>query len=347
MSRRDDLTEASWLVAGGRPEGPGDPLNHPITAASTFLPGGDHWYARPDGTPSVSALEEVIGGLEGGTAVAFSSGMAAAAAVLGLVPVGGSLALPQDCYHGVASLAEQGVAAGRWTLVRIEDDSRWPDALQCDLVWIETPSNPLLSEVDLTALGSAPRRGMLAVDGTFATPLRMRPLDLGADVAVHSATKLIGGHSDLVLGIAVAASDPVSTALREARALGGGSPGALETFLALRGVRTLRVRLDAMEANARELATRLRGHPAVGTVRYPGFGAVMSFDLVGGDTAADRACGRVSLIRHTTSLGGVETTMERRSGYPASEHLPPGLIRMSVGLEDVDDLWSDLAAAIA
>jgi cystathionine gamma-synthase len=347
VSRRDDLTDASWVVAGGRPRGPGDPLNHPITAASTFLSGGDHWYARSDGTPTVSALEEVIGGLDGGTAVAFSSGMAAAAAVLDLVPEGGSVALPRDCYHGVASLAERGAEAGRWSLVRVEHDAEWQEALDCDLVWIETPSNPMLHEVDLEVLGNAPRRGVLAVDGTFATPLRLRPLDRGADVVVHSASKLIGGHSDLVLGLAVATSGAVATALRESRALAGGSPGALETFLALRGVRTLRVRLDAMEATARELAVRLRESPQVAAVRYPGFGAVVSFEMADGDAAADRACERVSLIRHTTSLGGVETTMERRSGYPGSAHLPAGLIRMSVGLEDVDDLWADLAVAIA
>ena len=346
MTRRDDLTEASWLVAGGRPDRPGDPLNHPIAAISNYLAGGDLRYARSDGTPTVAALEEVVGGLEGGEAVAFSSGMAAVAAVLELVPRGGSVALPRDCYHGVASLVEHGVEIGRWTVERVEDGSEWAAVLGCDLVWIETPSNPLLREVDLGAVGRAPRAGLLAVDGTFATPLRLRALAAGADVVVHSATKLIGGHSDLVLGLAAAASSELATRLRESRALRGGAPGALETFLALRGIRTLGVRLEAMEVNARRLAERLRAHPNVAAVHYPGFGAVISFEVRDGDEAADRACGRVTLIRHATSLGGVETTMERRSGYPASEHLPPGLIRMSVGIEDPDDLWSDLSGAI-
>ena len=184
------------------------------------------------------------------------------------------------------------------------------------------------------------------VDNTFATPLLQRPLALGADVVVHSATKFIGGHSDLLLGLAVAADPARAERLRALRGLYGATPGALECFLALRGARTLPLRLERSSATAEDLAHRLDAHPAVTRVRYPGFGAVLSFELADGP-AADAACARVRLVRHATSLGGVETTMERRSVHPGQEHIPAGLIRMSVGLEAVEDLWSDLAAALA
>lgn len=346
MIQPGEVSESTWLVAGGRPAGEGRPLNHPIVPASNFSPGGAHWYARSDGTETVDALEALTGGLERGTVVAFASGMAAAAAVLERVPVGGDVVLPVDCYHGVVGLVADGVEAGRWALHRVAAGGDWLGALDADLVWLESPSNPLLEEVDVASICAAPRRGMVAVDATFLTPLRVRPLDLGADVVIHSATKFIGGHSDLVLGLAGARDERLIEHLRRVRSLHGAAPGALEAFLALRGIRTLEVRLDRMEHNAALLAGRLAGHRAVTRVRYPGRGAVLSFELAGGDEAADRACDLVRLVVHATSLGGVETTMERRSGYASSGHLPPGLVRMSVGIEDVDDLWRDLDTAL-
>jgi len=197
-----------------------------------------------------------------------------------------------------------------------------------------------------TTAGSPRREGTLVVvDNTFATPLGQQPLRLGADVVVHSATKFIGGHADLLLGIAVSADRGQLERLRAARGLTGATPGTLECFLALRGARTLALRLHHASAGAAELAKRLAEHPSVCRVRYPGFGAIVSFELEDA-RAADRASAAVRVIRHATSLGGVETTMERRAAHPGQEHIPPGLIRMSVGCEDAGDVWADLDAAL-
>jgi cystathionine gamma-synthase len=185
----------------------------------------------------------------------------------------------------------------------------------------------------------------VVVDNTFATPLLQRPLELGADVVVHSATKLIGGHSDLLLGAAVTRDARALGELRTARSLNGATPGMLECFLALRGARTLPLRLRHGQASAQQLAARLAGHAAVTRVRYPGFGTIVSFELADG-AAADRACQATRIVRHATSLGGVETCMERRSVHPGQEHIPPGLIRLSVGCEDLEDVWADLGAAL-
>jgi cystathionine gamma-synthase len=185
----------------------------------------------------------------------------------------------------------------------------------------------------------------VVVDNTFATPLLQRPLELGADIVVHSATKLIGGHSDLLLGAAVTADRGELALLREARGRNGATPGALECFLALRGARTLALRLRQAQSSAQLLVARLSDHAAVIRVRYPGFGTIVSFELKDA-TAADRACRATRVIRHATSLGGIETSMERRSAHPGQEHIPPGLIRLSVGCEDLEDLWSDLDAAL-
>jgi cystathionine gamma-synthase len=213
------------------------------------------------------------------------------------------------------------------------------------MLWIESPSNPLLEVADIAAICAAPRRpgSRVVVDNTFATPLRQRPLELGADIVIHSATKLIGGHSDLLLGAAVAKDPGEVERLREMRSHNGATPGMLECFLALRGARTLALRLNQAESSARELAGRLRDHGAVGRVRYPGFGTVISFELADAP-AADRVCQATHLIRHATSLGGVESSMERRSVYQAN--IPAGLIRMSVGCEHLEDLWSDLDQAL-
>jgi cystathionine gamma-synthase len=275
--------------------------------------------------------------------------MAACAAVLGQLPSGAHLVLGDDCYQGVAGIAEAGARAHQWRVERLPaTDQRWPQrASEADLLWLESPSNPLLDVADLPAICAAPRRQgtRVVVDNTFATPLLQRPLDLGADIVVHSATKLIGGHSDLLLGAAVTADAGELRQLRAARSLNGATPGMLECFLALRGSRTLALRLRHAQASAEQLAARLAGHPAVGRVRYPGFGTIVSFELADA-VAAGRACRATRIIRHATSLGGVETSMERRSAHPGQEHIPPGLIRLSTGCEDLEDLWRDLHAAL-
>ncbi|MGZ4805521.1 MAG: PLP-dependent transferase, partial [Ilumatobacteraceae bacterium] len=180
-------------------------------------------------------------------------------------------------------------------------------------------------------------------DSTFATPLLQRPLEHGAAIVLHSGTKFIGGHSDLLLGLCVTGDDEVYERLVNARTFQGATPGALEAFLALRGLRTLPIRIAAMQRNAIVLAERLRAHNAVADVRYPGEGAMVSFIVTGGAAAADALCAGVRVLVPATSLGGVETTIERRQKYAGDAHVPPGLLRMSVGIEDVEDLWADLA----
>jgi cystathionine gamma-synthase len=335
--------------------------------ASNFELGSERSYSRDDATPTWEAFEQVLGGLEDGEAVAFASGMAAAAAVFDLLPVGATVVLGDDSYQGVAGLAAAGASQGRWTLVRVgvEDTARWVElAGQADLLWLESPSNPLLAVADLPRICTAPRKSdaIVAVDSTFATPLAQRPLKLGADLVMHSATKYLGGHSDLLLGALVASRPERARQLRERRELAGATPGALEAYLAIRGVRTLPLRLQRASASAADLADRLTTHPEVEVVRYPGrpdhpthaaahrfmagFGAVVSFDVRGGADRADTVCRSLRIIRHATSLGGVESTIERRAAIPGQTHLPSGLLRLSVGCEHPDDLWRDLQQAL-
>lgn len=350
MPRPEDVEPETWAIVGGRPgDAPGTPLNAPMVPASTFVLGGERIYSRNEATEGWEAFEALIGGLEGGEAVAFSSGMGACAAVLHQLPSGAHLVLGDDCYQGVANLAAAGARDHGWKVERLPlADPRWIErAQEADMLWIESPSNPLLDVADVPAICRAPRRPgtRVVVDNTFATPLGQRPLALGADVSVHSATKFIGGHSDLLLGVAVAADPGEVARLRTARGVNGATPGTLECFLALRGARTLPLRLRQASASAAELARRLGEHAAVTRVRYPGFGALVSFELADAD-AADHACRAVRIVRHATSLGGVETTMERRAAHAGQEHIPPGLIRMSVGCEDLEDVWADLGAAL-
>ncbi|MGH2842408.1 MAG: trans-sulfuration enzyme family protein [Solirubrobacteraceae bacterium] len=345
-----ELQPETWLVVAGRPESvPGAALNTPVVAASNFELGSGRVYSRNEATEGWEAFEAILGGLEGGRAVAFSSGMAACAAVLDQLPAGAGLVIGDDCYQGVAAIAAAGARDRGWQVERLPvSDPRWVQrAMTADLLWVETPSNPLLEVAELAAICAAPRRAgtRVVVDNTFATPLLQRPLAFGADIVVHSATKLIGGHSDLLLGVAVTDDEGQLELLREMRRRNGATPGMLECFLATRGVRTLALRLDKAQASAQELVSRLAGREAVVRVRYPGFGTIVSFELAGA-AAADRACRAVRLIRHATSLGGVETTIERRGIHAGQEQIPPGLIRMSVGCEDAEDLWRDLGAAL-
>jgi cystathionine gamma-synthase len=362
------------LITGGRPpDHPGQPLNVPPVLASNFRAGNPDQttgreYSRDDATPQWEAFETVLGQLEGGDAVAFGSGMGAIAAVFDLLPAGARVVAPTDCYAGVHAMLADGQQQGRWKvdLVDISDTAAAAETITrgADLVWIESPTNPLLDIADLVALcAAAGEAGALcAVDNTFATPLLQQPLAVGAQVAVHSATKFLGGHSDLLLGVAVAGSPELAGRLRRRRELAGAVPGALEAFLALRGLRTLSVRLDQGQHSAADLAARLADHPAVTRVRYPGltdhpgharaaaqmagFGAVLSFEVPAA-AAADTVCDSVRIITSTTSLGGVESTIERRAKQSGQEHLPPGLLRLSVGCEHIEDLWDDLSNALA
>lgn len=358
----------TWVVSAGRGHLPGSPLNVPPIPASNFVLGDSRAYSRDDGTPGWESLEEIVGGLEGGSAVAFASGMAGIAAVFDQLPVGSIVAIPDDCYQGVAGLAEAGVRRGRWTVhrVAVPDTQRWVELCGvADLIWLESPSNPLLTVGDVDTICAARRKpgALLAVDSTFATPLNQRPLELGADIAVQSVTKFIGGHSDLLGGVVTVLDSDLLQALRRSRELTGATPGALETFLAVRGVRTLALRVERAQQTAMTLAERLASHPAVLCTRYPGlpshpthesarrqlqgFGTIISFDVQGDSQAADTVCSKLQLIQHATSLGAVESTIERRACIPGQEHLPPSLLRLSVGIEAAEDLWADLERALA
>jgi cystathionine gamma-synthase len=362
-----EIKAESWLVSAGRSSEPGAPLNVPLVPASNFIIGSGRSYSRDDGTPTWEALEEVVGGLESGRALAFASGMAAIAAVFDQLPAGAVVVLPDDCYQGVAGLVAAGAERGRWSVDRValDDTAGWIRACGvADLVWLESPSNPLLTVADLEAVCAAPRKpgAIVAVDNTFATPLNQQPLEFGATVSLQSATKFIGGHSDLLAGIATTTDDALYHALRRSRELNGATPGTLEAFLAVRGARTLAIRLQRVQQTAMMLAERLEKHPLVARVRYPGlpshpthatarrvlkgFGTIISFDLLGGAEFADGVCRTTRLIRHATSLGAVESTMERRAAIPGQEHIPPSLLRFSVGIEDAEDLWADLDSAI-
>lgn len=341
-------------------------MNTPLVPASNFVFGGSHAYARGGGTPTWSALEHLVGGLEGGQAVAFSSGMAAICAVFDQLPVGATIAIPRDGYQGVTSLAHTGQSRGRWSVTELanEDTAAWVKATRtCNLVWLESPSNPLLVVADLHTICAASRNHdcLLVVDNTLATPLNQQPLALGADISIQSVTKFIGGHSDLLGGIAIANDHALHQNLLKARELAGATPGALECYLAVRGARTLALRLERSQGTAAQLAARLTSHPAVVRVYYPGlrahpshalareqlagFGSVISFEVADADTA-DSTCEKLALIRHATSFGAVESTLERRSAHAGQEHLAPGLLRLSVGIEDPRELWQDLAQAL-
>lgn len=323
-------------------------------------------YSRNDGTAGWEALESVVGQLEGGEATAFSSGMAAAAAVLDQLPVGSRVVAPTDCYTAVRGLLADGEGLGRWSVTTVDlsdTEAAVGAADQADLFWLESPTNPLMQVADIAAISAATRAagGRVAVDNTFATPLLQQPLVLGADVVIHSATKFMGGHSDLLLGVAVAAKRQDADALRRRRMLAGATPGALEVYLALRGLRTMGVRLAQGQRTAEVLASRLAQHPAVSRVRYPGltsdpghdlaarqmtgFGAVVAFEVQDAITA-DAVCNLVEVVSSATSLGGVESTIERRAKLPGQQHVPDGLLRLSVGCEHVEDLWDDLTAAL-
>jgi cystathionine gamma-synthase len=305
------ISVESWVVSAGRDRRAGSPLNVPIYPASNFVHGDGRSYSRDDATPGWEALEEIVGGLEGGTAVAFASGMGAVAAIFDQIPAGSVIALPDDCYQGVAGLAKAGEARGFWEAHRIAvaDTASWLKICKAaDLIWLESPSNPLLTVGDLDKICAAPRKrgAILGVDNTFATPLNQRPLALGASASVQSATKFIGGHSDLLGGVVTVRDQKLLAGLKHSRELAGATPGALETYLAVRGARTLALRLERAQQNAMTLAERLERHPNVTLTRYPGlashpthkaakrqfkaFGTIISFDVRGDARAADAVC---------------------------------------------------------
>jgi cystathionine gamma-synthase len=366
------LKRSSVVVSAGRPEArPGAPINEPIVMSATFHAGDDDAnYLRHSSNDSIRAFEQAVGQLEGGDALAFSSGMAATAAVVEGLPAASIAVVPLHLYAATSTIFAEQERLGKLTVRRV-DITETDDVLAAlpgaDLLWVESPTNPMVGVADLPVLTTAAHEAgvQVCVDSTWNSPMVLRPLEHGADIVMHSATKYLAGHSDLLMGVLVTDQPELRAHLRSRRNLTGAIPGSLETYLALRGLRTLAIRLERAQANALVLARRLDEHPAVSRVRFPGlptdpgheratrihdgYGAMMSFEIAAGADAAEQVCGRVRLITHATSLGGVESLIERRAKYlvDAANGAPENLLRFSVGIEDVEDLWDDLAQALA
>ena len=327
-------------------------MNPPIVFSSTYHAGGPVGYGRY-GNESWSALEAAISELEGGQTLSFSSGMAAISAVFSILPIGAPVVASNQGYSGTMSLLNQHHATGRLE-VRFVDITNTEEVVAAikgaALLWLESPTNPCLDVADLPALIAAAKKQTIGVgvDNTFATPMVQTPLSMGADIVMHSVTKFLAGHSDVVLGSLSISDSALFKRLEESRRLNGSIPGPFEAWLALRGIRTFPVRFRAAEANAKTLVTRLQNHAKVTKVRYPGFGAVISFEIDGNAENAEKVCESSRLITHATSLGGVESLWERRRRWAAeSPSVPEQLIRLSVGCEHVDDIWQDIEQALA
>jgi len=291
-------------------------------------------YAHPTGVEA----EKALGELDGGEALLFASGAGATTAVvLALLEPGATIAVAEGCYYGTPTLFRE---LERWGLRHVEFDQTGPPPKDVQLVWLEAPSNPFLTMPDFEAATAHP--APVLVDATAATPIHLRPLEHGADLVLHSATKYLGGHSDVLLGAVVCRDPSTAERLREFRSRTGIVAAPDAAWLLLRGLKTLEIRVLHQTETARELARRLEGHASVETVRYPGFGGLLSFD-VAGDPGKVETSTRV--IKNATSLGGVESTMESRYRWEG-DRVPENLLRLSVGLEDVEELWADLDHAL-
>ena len=368
-------TQSAWsddtlTVQSGRPSRvPGAPMNPPISMNATYVHTSEISYAR-DGNEGWHALEVAIGELDGGTSVTFASGLAAASAITSLVPSGGIVVLPNAAYYGVKNIFD-GLAKRSQVQIRLVDGGNTDEVIAAcngaSMVWMESIANPTMVVADVEAVCAHARmNGIISVvDATFATPVRQKPLSMGADIVMHSGTKFIGGHSDLLLGVVTSKSAEHATAMVTHRHDHGSTPGSLEAYLALRGLRTLALRVDRSQTNAHELATRLSHHSRVTRVNYPGLagdsqndkaqrllpngsGGMLSFELDASIEQVDAILESLKLITHATSLGGVESLIERRARYApeAEAGVPATLCRFSVGIENVDDLWADFSGAI-
>jgi cystathionine gamma-synthase len=278
--------------------------------------------------------------------------MAAISAVFSILPIGAPVVASNQGYSGTMGLLNQHHASGRLE-VRFVDITNTDEVIGAmkgaALVWLESPTNPCLDLADLPQLIAAAKKLTVGVgvDNTFATPLVQQPLSMGADIVMHSVTKFLAGHSDVVLGSLSTSDSALFKRLDEARRFNGSIPGPFEAWLALRGIRTFPIRFRAAEKNAQQLLTRLQAHPKITKVRYPGFGAVISFEVDGSAEQAEKVCESSRLITHATSLGGIESLWERRRRWALeSPSVPEQLIRLSVGCEHVDDIWQDIEQAL-
>ncbi len=374
MSALHPHTQA--VHAGGQPDPSTGALSPPLHLATTFQhgPAGERiagFEYQREGNPTQERLETALATLEGGAAaLVYATGMAAMNAMLESVPAGSHILIPAECYGGLRSLATEFLPGRgvRASIVNTSDLSAVENAFRENtrLLWIETPSNPLLAVTDIrAAVALAKSRGCLLVcDNTFATPLLQQPLALGADIVMHSTTKYFGGHSDVMGGSLVfARRDETFEALAHRRHITGATMAPFNAWLTLRGCRSLPARLAWHCRNAGVLATALEAHPAVSGVNYPGlsshpghaiarsqmsdFGGMLSFTLRGGREAALQVAGALKLIVNATSLGGCESLIEHRASVEGpNPSSPQNLLRLSVGLEYADDLLADLTQAL-
>ena len=370
MSNEIDLNKLateSKVVAAGRPaKQPDGALNPPIALNSTFHEGGPIGYGRY-GNETWSALEDAISILEGGKTLLFSSGMAAISAVFSLLPEGSVVVAANNGYQGTTTLLKK-LHESEKLKVRFVNLANTDETVAAipgaQMLYLESPLNPLLEIIDLPKLiaaGKAAGCGV-AVDNTLATPLLQNPLALGADIVIHSVTKYLSGHSDLILGSLSTNDSALYNRLEQSRRYGGAIAGPFEAWIALRGVRTFALRMQRSQENALELAKRLSKDGRVAKVRYPGlpsdpyhglaktfmkgFGAMISFDVNGTADQVDLMCNSSRLITNATSLGGVESIWERRRRWATESTLvPENLIRLSVGIEDAGDIWADIDQA--
>ncbi len=315
------------------------PIDRSTTWAYEDGEPGRFTYSRYS-SPTLVEAEGRLGALDGGEALLFASGAAACTSVvLALLAPGQTVALAEGCYYGTGVLLDE---LARWGIEKVEFDQTGPPPDGVDLVWLEAPSNPFLTMPDFQAAAAHPAR--VVCDSTAATPLNVRPLELGCDLALHSATKYLAGHDDALVGAVVCTRSEDAARLLEFRSRTGAVPAADTAWLLLRGLQTLELRVARQTESARAIADRLRSHPAVTEVRYPGFGGLLSFDVENAE-AARRVETSTELIANMTSLGGVTSRIEARARWEGSR-VPPGLLRLSVGLEDADALWRDLERAL-
>jgi cystathionine gamma-synthase len=364
----DKLATESKVVAAGRPaKQPDGALNPPIALNSTFHEGGPVGYGRY-GNETWSALEEAISVLEGGKTLLFSSGMAAISAVFSLLPEGAVIVAANNGYQGTTTLLKK-LHESEKLKVRFVNLANTDECLAAipgaQMLYLESPLNPLLEVVDLPKIIAAGKSAGcgVAVDNTLATPLLQNPLALGADISIHSVTKYLSGHSDLILGSLSTKDQALYGRLEQSRRYGGAIAGPFEAWIALRGLRTFALRMQRSQENAMELATRLSKDSRISKVRYPGlatdsyhslaksfmkgFGAMISFDVNASVEQIDLMCNSSKLITNATSLGGVESIWERRRRWATeSATVPETLIRFSVGIENVEDLWADIQQSL-
>jgi cystathionine gamma-synthase len=299
----------------------------------------EFFYSRY-ANPTVAEAEARLGELDGGTALLFPSGSGAATTlVLSQLEPGATIALAAGCYFGTSVLFQ---TLARWGLRYVEFDQTGPPPDGVQLVWVEAPSNPFLTMPDLAAAVAHP--APVVVDSTVATPVHLRPLEHGADFVLHSVTKYLGGHDDTLLGAVICRDAETAAAMRTFQTRTGIVAAADPAWQLLRGLKTLEMRVTRQGETAAVIAQRLATHPKVQTVRYPGLSGLLSFDVADAD-AARRVETSTRVIVNATSLGGVTSVMESRYRWEG-DRVPSGLLRLSVGLEDADALWADLAAAL-